>query len=216
MGNQGYVGTGNDGVMRADFWQYQVTSDTWIQKASFAGGAREGAIAWGEFPNGYIATGEDQSFNYLNDVWAYNYFTDTWTTCAPLPGPGRKHAITFTVGALTYAGMGYNGDHLDDFYAYDGVTSTEETVIGEQGVSIYPLPASTHFTADWSTCGSADVRCIVRDARGRDVSSSFTFRTESTSCFVNVVDAPAGNYFLCLLNDAGEVFTVKSFLIAGN
>lgn len=216
MGNQGYVGTGNDGVMRSDFWQYQVSTNTWIQKTNFPGGAREGAVAWGEFPNGYIATGEDQNFNYLNDVWVYNYFTDTWNTCAPLPGPGRKHAITFTVGGLTYVGTGYTGDYVDDFYAYDGVTSTMESDETDHAVSIYPLPASTYIIADWTGSDYNEVKYTIRDAQGRDVTSSFSFHTQYTQCRIEFNDAPTGNYFLCLLNEDGSIFSVKPFLIAGN
>ncbi|GAB4143068.1 MAG: hypothetical protein Fur0041_18200 [Bacteroidia bacterium] len=145
MGNQGYVGTGDDGVLKNDFWQYLVFQNQWVQKASMPVAGRSGAVAWGQFPNGYIACGESFSAGFMNDVWEYNYFNNQWTQRTSLPASGRKHAVAFTIGNVAYVGTGFNGTYLDDCYAYFGITGIETN--NEQQVSnVYPNPAKDQTT----------------------------------------------------------------------
>lgn len=48
IGNKGYIGTGYDGdERRVDFWEYDITRNTWTQKADLPGVARNGAIGFG-------------------------------------------------------------------------------------------------------------------------------------------------------------------------
>src|SRR5947207_9637065 len=46
IGDKGYIGTGSpfDNTYLDDFWEYDPATDTWTQKADFAGGARMGAV----------------------------------------------------------------------------------------------------------------------------------------------------------------------------
>lgn len=192
IGNQGYVGTGNDGIMRNDFWQYQVFQNMWIQKSNFPGTAREGATGWGSFPDGFIATGEDINNAYCNDVWQYNYFTNAWTQRTPLPASGRKHAVSFMIGQIAYLGTGYNGDLLDDFYAYDGITGIGITDnIGSVG--IYPNPSVQSFVIEGIFI-SARSNVSVFDISGRDVTSAFRFEITDGKIDADVIAPANGNY----------------------
>jgi N-acetylneuraminic acid mutarotase len=45
IGNKAYIGTGsgvegNNAAIKNDFWEYDPVSNTWSQKANFAGGVR--------------------------------------------------------------------------------------------------------------------------------------------------------------------------------
>src|SRR6185369_2482864 len=40
IGNKGYVGTGDTGYYRKDFWEWSQTSDSWIRKADYGGAER--------------------------------------------------------------------------------------------------------------------------------------------------------------------------------
>lgn len=202
MGNQGYVGTGNDGVMRNDFWQYQVFQNTWIQKANFPGTAREGATGWGSFPDGFIATGEDINNAYCNDVWQYNYFTNAWTQRTSLPASGRKHAVSFLIGQIAYLGTGYNGNLLDDFYAYDGITGTGQELSNSQTVHIFPNPCVKSFIIEGDHI-NAQSNVIVFDASGRDVTSAFHLERTTGKITVEVQSAVNGYYSVVVSDSEG-------------
>src|ERR1035437_7222403 len=71
IGTKGYIGTGYDGSLKNDFWEYDPSSNTWIQKANFGGTARYFAVGFSIGTKGYIGTGYDGS-TYKNDLWEYS------------------------------------------------------------------------------------------------------------------------------------------------
>lgn len=144
MGGQGYVGTGDDGVLKNDFWQYDPVLDVWEQKANAPCTPRKGAVGWGVFPQAFICSGEDINFNYTSDVWEYNYYSNSWTQRASLPAPGRSNAFAFVIQNIAFVGSGYNGEFLDDFYAYSRLLGVDENEI-TSGLHIYPNPAKNTF-----------------------------------------------------------------------
>lgn len=212
MGNQGYVGTGDDGTMRNDFWQYLVFQNMWVQKASFPGTPRTGACSWGMFPNGYIATGEDNTFNYMNDVWEYNYFTNQWTQRSSLPAAGRKNATAFVIDNIAYLGTGYNGDYLDDFYGYIGIVGAEEQSAVMQ-FSLYPNPASDHFSVSCTAINLKNCLLKIYDANGREVTAAFAIMATENSFEVNVNASAAGMYWYALLDEKGQVLHTDAFAV---
>jgi hypothetical protein len=59
---KGYIGTGQDYTggnfhSNSDFWEYNQTTNTWLQKAGVSGGARENAVGFSIGTKGYIGTG---------------------------------------------------------------------------------------------------------------------------------------------------------------
>lgn len=118
----GYVGTGYsddvDPEELADFWEYNPSSNTWTQKADFAGGARYSAIGFALSGRGYIGTGYDG--NYLKDIWAYDPASDSWTQSISIFGSKRESASVFVIEGKAYVGSGRNnGSYLYDFWAFD-------------------------------------------------------------------------------------------------
>jgi N-acetylneuraminic acid mutarotase len=212
IGNQGYVGTGNDGVMKNDFWQYQVFQNTWVQKASFPGTAREGATGWGSFPDGFIATGEDINNAYCNDVWQYNYFTNAWTQRTSLPAAGRKHAVSFMIGNITYLGTGYNGDLLDDFYAYDGITGIADANDVHEKIRLYPNPCVRNFSINAADPQISTVRIL--DIEGRDVTSDFGINKSGNGFEITVLNAASGMYSACMMSADGSSLGANSFVVS--
>lgn len=98
--------------------------DTWIQKADFSGAARESAVGFSIGNKGYIGTGYDGSFYYI-DFWEYNPQNDTWTQKADFGGEERAEAVGFSINNKGYIGTGYDtyGRHKD-FWEYDPLTDT--------------------------------------------------------------------------------------------
>mgnify|MGYP000405387493 CR=1 FL=1 len=203
MGGQAYVGTGDDGVMRNDFWQYEPTTDTWIQKADFPGTPRKGAVGWGTFPQAFIATGEDIGFNYTNDVWEYNYFSDTWVQRADFLGSGRTSAIAFVIQGVAFLGSGYNGEFLDDLYAYRRVLDVNEL---EQytDVNLYPNPANDNISI---SVDPTDLVASVITLQGKDITNSIEVNSTMAGFQINRGSLPSGNYLINLTHkEFGSVF----------
>jgi len=216
IGNQGYVGTGDDGTLRNDFWQYQVFQNAWVQKASFPGTPRSGATGWGIFPDGYIATGEDAGWNYCNDIWAYNYFTNQWVQRTSMPGTGRKHAISFVVGNVAYVGTGYNGDLLDDFYSYQGITGVNEHASASAALQVFPLPASGPFNLHTANRPVSGDELHVYDVNGREVTSYFSIAMDSNGYTLIPADHVSGNFTCVLLNAESELIGTAAAVVVKN
>jgi N-acetylneuraminic acid mutarotase len=102
-----------------DFYEYNIASNTWSQKANFPGTARRDATSFVMNGKGYICFGYNGS-SFLSDIWEYNYNSDTWTQKANFPGPARAAAVSFVIGKKAYVGTGAgNSAYLTDFWCYD-------------------------------------------------------------------------------------------------
>ena len=73
-------------------FEYEPTTDTWIQKNNFPGSTRILSKGFSIGGNGYITGGYDfinsppnGNYVYYKDVWKYESSTDTWTAQADLP-----------------------------------------------------------------------------------------------------------------------------------
>ena len=122
IGSTGYIGTGDDGVLKKDFWKYDPTTNAWIQKANFRGTGRANAAGFSIGSTGYIGDGYNGS--YINEFWAYDSPTDVWTQKASVGTP-RQYEVGFSIGGKGYIGTGYDGlpNYKRDFWEYDPVTS---------------------------------------------------------------------------------------------
>ncbi|MEZ4777721.1 MAG: T9SS type A sorting domain-containing protein [Bacteroidia bacterium] len=114
-----YGGTGRtafSGNTIGDFWEYDVATDTWTQKADFPGGVREGADGFSV--NGRIFAGFGTPFIAFNsDLYEYIPATDTWETRASVPGGvGFAYSHGFVIDSMYYMGP-ENG--TNKMYAYN-------------------------------------------------------------------------------------------------
>lgn len=216
MGNQGYVGTGDDGTLRNDFWQYQVFQNSWTQKASFPGTPRSGATGWGIFPNGYIATGEDNGWNYCNDIWEYNYFNNAWVQRTSLPASGRKHAVSFVIGNVAYLGTGYNGNLMDDFYSYQGITSVQSNTLPGVQMDVYPVPSVGSFHLRYQESTHQSLHLQILDVRGADVSDAFSVTQAGDEWLVTPTGNISGTFTCLLVNEQGVVCASGRSIVADN
>ena len=141
IGNKGYVGLGFysiDGfsppsLSYSDFWEYDPVSDSWVNKANFAGSPRNGAAGFTIGGDGYIVSGGNsfqgtlglsQTGVFANDCWKYDTLADSWTQVAHFGAAGRAVAIGFGIGGKGYLGMGITANaegaaNLTDFWEYD-------------------------------------------------------------------------------------------------
>ncbi len=144
IGTKGYVGIGvsgiplqnqwtNPGNLTSDFWEYNPTTNTWTQKADFAGGLRGVAVGFSIGSKGYIGSGSSVIVNPSvttidhNDFWEYNPTTNLWTQKANIPGP-RSNSVGFSIGARGYVGAGSSNTsplptYYQDFWEYNPTTN---------------------------------------------------------------------------------------------
>ncbi len=121
IGSKGYIGLGNDGSFKNDFWEYDPTTNAWTQKANFGGSARQNATGFSIGLKGYIGCGQD-AIGLLNDFWEYDQATNVWSQKNSFPGAARRGATGFSIGNYGYMGTGMIGAPTiatNDFWQYD-------------------------------------------------------------------------------------------------
>ncbi|TAL62644.1 MAG: T9SS type A sorting domain-containing protein [Bacteroidetes bacterium] len=139
IGTKGYVGTGAKSVagigykptgQMNDFWEWDQTTDTWIQKADFGGIARYGAVGFSIGNKGYIGTGNDGGVSasaIINDFWEWDQAANVWTIKAIYPGgtgvssPSTNigQDVGFSIGCYGYIGTGKGTKFgYKDFWEY--------------------------------------------------------------------------------------------------
>lgn len=212
MGSQGYLGTGDDGVLKNDFWMYEPSTDSWVQKANFPGTPRAGATGWGIFPTAFIATGEDLNFEYKNDVWEYNYFGNSWVQRADLIGSGRKNAISFVLDGIAFLGTGYNGEFLDDFYAYHRIVGISENQSSFDS-SVFPVPALNSVNISIGTENESEIDIQIFSIEGKELTYSVDFNFQNNLINLNTTNLKSGSYIYLLKNNNTDKTSSGKFII---
>jgi hypothetical protein len=100
--------------------------DSWTQKETVGGIARQTAVGFSIGNKGYIGTGVDINNNYYNDFWEYDPSTDVWTQKANFGGTSRHSAVGFSIGDKGYIGTGQDISYAyrNDFWEYDPGSNT--------------------------------------------------------------------------------------------
>ena len=198
MGYQGYIGTGDDGVLKKDFWQYESTNDTWTQMPDFPSTSRKGAVGWGIFPQAYICSGEDSNFEFKKDLWEFNFYTQTWTQRADYLGAGRSNAIAFVLEGVAFVGSGYNGDFLDDLYAYRRILNIDEEN-SHLKTTIFPNPSDDQMTI---TGDFKKEEMNLFSIAGKNVTNLIDLEQSSQGLKFHKNELPSGSYQVrCVRND---------------
>lgn len=133
IGNKIYMGLGYSGTTgyssTSNRWfEYDIQSDKWTEKASFPGTSRANAVGFQINGKAYVGLGSNYDRVANGDVYIdfyeYDPTTDKWTKKADFPAWGRDQPAYFTIGKKGYVGTG-NFDPfspttvLRDFYEYD-------------------------------------------------------------------------------------------------
>ncbi len=129
LNGKGYIGTGikfgGPTQFHNDFWEYDPTTNSWLQKADFGGTSRSGGVGFSLLGKGYIACGYDANI-VQQDMWEYDDVLNTWTQKASLPGPGRNYTVALTIDSFAYIGTGYDASiaSYNDFWQYNPVANS--------------------------------------------------------------------------------------------
>ncbi|UKN02433.1 T9SS type A sorting domain-containing protein [Paracrocinitomix mangrovi] len=176
VGNKGYMGLGhyNSGpggnTYLNDIWEYDPASNTWTQKADFAGGYRYHAVGVGYQNVAYVGTGRDQTtppsqaYTLETDWWEFDPLANSWTTKPPIPGVGRRGAVAFLIDDIIYVGTGQvSTGYTGSFYAYDITNETWLTNIpdlpggGRTSAVAFTIDGKGYAGTGGVGCGSNDI-----------------------------------------------------------
>jgi len=196
VGAKGYVGTGlykvsdNEFIWYDDFYEYDPTTGSWTQKATFGGHTRGYATGFSVSTKGYIGTG-NSTIGFLKDFWEYNPDNDTWLQRSDFGGVQRDCAIGFSIGTKGYIGTGIKAQNqfLQDFWEYNQGTDvwTQKTDLGKKhkgpmkdaeavietgqddeiALSAYPNPSNSTFNFRLETASKEFVKIQLFDLSGR-------------------------------------------------
>lgn len=119
IGNKGYIclGQGETNPYFKDLWEYDLATDSWSQKADFAGSSRRQAVAFTIDNIAYVGTGQDVT-GLKKDFFKYNSTTNSWTQLNDFGGTARRQAVGFSMGSEGYVGTGDDGVLKNDFWMY--------------------------------------------------------------------------------------------------
>lgn len=120
IGAKGYVGLGQSNVTTlSDLWEYDPTSNTWTQKASYPAGPRYEASAFTINSKAYVACGYDNTSARKNDLWEFDPLNNTWSQKQSLT-IARAGATAFGLNGKGYVGLGDGPTgQMKDFWEYD-------------------------------------------------------------------------------------------------
>jgi N-acetylneuraminic acid mutarotase len=121
-------------------------AQTWKQKSSMPGAARDAAICFTIGSKIYVGGGAGKDF------YSYDPAADRWTKLADIPGVAayRAFGAGFAIGELGYIGFGYDGDGSsvtlkNDLWQYDPAADRWTRKAGFPGV---PRDGVTAFAVD--------------------------------------------------------------------
>jgi N-acetylneuraminic acid mutarotase len=110
IGSRGYAGLGHittsPEVVYDDWWEYDPGTNTWMQKANYAGGTVLHACGFTIGNYGYVGTGRDEFGASPNDFYKYDPTTNTWTPIASVPTTGLRGCVAFEIGGKGYIATG--------------------------------------------------------------------------------------------------------------
>jgi N-acetylneuraminic acid mutarotase len=112
-------------IYPTDFWQYDMSTNVWVQKAQFLGVGRVAAISFVIGSKAYFGLGQSgSSIEPQKDMWEYDPLTNTWTQLSDFPGGGRSGALGFSNNSKGYVGMGISDTSrvMKDMWQYDPST----------------------------------------------------------------------------------------------
>lgn len=146
--NKAYIISGADSgspqTLLNHVWEYNPTTDIWIQKMDFPGNARQSAIGFSTNNKGYFGTGYDDTHQYTNDFWEYDSMTDTWISIGNSLAPIRQAAVSFSINDKGYLTNGYvsvwSVEGYEDLWEFSTATSISETKV--EALNIFPNPTT--------------------------------------------------------------------------
>lgn len=130
IADKGYICSGFNGNYLKDLWEFTPASNTWIQKVSFSGSKRSGAVAFVYSNKAYVVTGTNNGTE-VNDFWVFDPTAQSWAQLNNITNTSsnnfdddytdivRDNAVAFVIGTKAYLATGQNGAYTAKTWEYD-------------------------------------------------------------------------------------------------
>jgi N-acetylneuraminic acid mutarotase len=207
--NKIYFGMGkDDSFFQNDWWEYNPTTNVWLQKSNFPGSGRTGAFAF--TVNGMPCAGMGSDGSYNNDTWWYNITTDTWNYTTSFSGTARRGVVCFVIGNVGYMGTGKSGGgSKQDFYKLDADVDVEDLEKNSY-ITLYPNPVignefMVQYTQPFNT-----FMLQVLSLDGKIIKTQELTKASQT---IDRTGLSKGIYFVTILNKGQVVATKKIILL---
>ena len=207
--NKIYFGMGkDDSFFQNDWWEYNPTTNTWVQKSNFPGTGRTGAFAF--TLNGMPCAGMGSDGSYNNDTWWYNTTANTWNYTTSFSGASRRGVACFVIGNVGYMGSGKSGGgSKQDFYKLDADVGIE-VLEKNSYLTLYPNPVIgdefiVQYTQPFNTL---TIQILSMDGK--------LIRTQELTSASQTIDKNGlskGVYFVTILNKQQVIATKKIILL---
>jgi N-acetylneuraminic acid mutarotase len=138
IGNKVYFGQGSSGGTNTvnDFWEYDLSTQTWKAINTIPGNALIGGTAFSYKNHGYVGLGQTSGSSFSKAFYRYDVDSNKWVRIADFPGQARNYAACFVIGNKAYVGCGYNGfQTFKDFYSLDLENNTWTKISDLPGLS---------------------------------------------------------------------------------
>lgn len=155
VNGMGYIVGGKQGNSQyvSALWQYNPTTNSWLQRATFPGGTRYSMSAFTINGIAYAGLGTDENI-LQNDWWQYNPATNVWTQKNNFPGTGRFAAAGFAIGQYGYVVGGSDGGYKDELWQYDAAADNWWPKAPYGGGERRSLGVFVIANAAYACCGS--------------------------------------------------------------
>lgn len=128
-GSKGYIGGGENyvpfigGYLLYDLWEYNPTSDTWVEKRGFSLPGISDPITFSIGSKGYVSTGSGAGIPspLYKKSWEFDTLTKQWAQKADFIN-SRYGASAFSINNKGYISCGrlaYNGQSMGDLWEYN-------------------------------------------------------------------------------------------------
>lgn len=115
-----YIGPGiinGSFVGNNSFWQYTVSTNTWLQKANVPGAVRNSENSFTVTGKGFLGFGRF-TVGSASDFYEYDQRNDAWLAISPFPGTERAWSQIFVLGDSAFVVGGVGGTAQKDVYCY--------------------------------------------------------------------------------------------------
>lgn len=203
IGNKVYFGQGSKGGTNTvnDFWEYDLTSQTWKSINSILGNALVGATAFSYKNYGFVGFGQFSGTGFARAFHRFDSDSNKWVRIADFPGQGRNYAACFVIGNKAYIGCGYNGvKTFNDFYALNLDSNTWTRIADLPGLE---RASPFHF----ATAGKGYIVCgsnYTQSSGSTPLKDVYQYNP-TTNTWVQLGDFPGEN------REDGASFSFESF-----
>ncbi|MCX6271584.1 MAG: T9SS type A sorting domain-containing protein [Bacteroidetes bacterium] len=195
--DRGYIFEGYNTVGNTnDLWEWNSSTDTWMQKASLPDTLRGNSASFSFNDKGFIFGGliSPWPFIPLSDFWKYNPLTDSWTELPNFGGWGRGYAASFVIGNYAFVGPGTGTGTVafTDLWSFDLITGISDMEDGPN-VLVFPNPAHNDIVFYLQDQPNESLNIQIFNSLGNLVKKGIWER--NTSFRIDLKDTSPGLFF---------------------